>query len=159
MPETEERMRPMAMIKRLSAVAAVIATGLLAAGTARADEVDYLALDEASKQAIRNACGSWAYRDADRWIAPWVEAVDDAAAAARIWALADLAANLSDRAERERVVTYGRSLAPPPRLSASLRPLAVLATLGAASLARGGGALLSGPASAFHALRTGLTGR
>lgn len=65
----------MAMIKRLSAVAAVIATGLLAAGTAGADEVDYLALDEASKRAIRNACGSWAYRDADRWIAPWIEAM------------------------------------------------------------------------------------
>lgn len=88
-----------------------------------------------------------------------VEAVDDAAAAARIWALADLAANVSDGAERGLVVEYGRGLGAPPRLSASLRPLAVLAALGAAALARGGGDLLGGPASAFHALRTGLTGR
>ena len=88
-----------------------------------------------------------------------VEAVDDAVAAARIWALADLAANLSDGAERALVVSYGQSLDPPPRLSASLRPLAVLASLGAAALARGGGDLLGGPASAFHALRVGLTGR
>lgn len=88
-----------------------------------------------------------------------VEAVDDAIAAARIWALADLAANLSDGAERALVVDYGRSLGDPPRLSASLRPLAVLAALGAAALARGGGDLARGPLSAFHALRIGLTGR
>ena len=88
-----------------------------------------------------------------------VAAVDDAAAAARVWALADLAANLSDGAERERVVGCGRGLGAPARLPASLRPLAVLAGLGAAALARGGGALLAGPASAFHALRIGLTGR
>jgi len=88
-----------------------------------------------------------------------VEAVDDAAEAARIWALADLAANISDGAERDLVVAYGRGLGPPPRLSASLRPLAVLAALGAAALARGGDELLAGPASALLALRTGLTGR
>jgi len=87
-----------------------------------------------------------------------VDAVD-AAAAARVWALADLAANLSDAAERELVVELGRNLAPPPRLPRSLRPLAVLAGLGAAALARGGGKLLGGPASAFHALRIGLSGR
>src|SRR5436190_1449068 len=57
------------------------------------------------------------------------DARGDAVAAARIWALADLAANLSDGAERERVVACGRDLAPPPRLSSSLRPLAVLAAL------------------------------
>jgi phytoene synthase len=83
----------------------------------------------------------------------------DAAAAARVWALADLAANLSDGAERALVVECGRNLGSPPRLSATLRPLAVLAALGAAALARGGGELLGGPASAFHALRVGLTGR
>jgi len=82
-----------------------------------------------------------------------------AVAAARIWALADLAANISDGAERERVVACGRELAPPPHLAASLRPLAVLAALGAAALERGGSDLLSGPASAFHALRIGLIGR
>ena len=88
-----------------------------------------------------------------------VMGVDDAAGAARIWALADLAANISDGAERELVVEYGRRLGCPPRLSASLRPLAVLAALGAAALGRGGGELLAGPGSALLALRTGLTGR
>lgn len=88
-----------------------------------------------------------------------VEADGDAGAAARIWALADLAANLSEGAERQLAVDYGRTLIPPRRLSASLRPLAVLAALGAASLARGGGNLLAGPGSALLALRIGLTGR
>jgi phytoene synthase len=88
-----------------------------------------------------------------------VAAEHDVAAAAHIWALADLAAHLSDGAEREMVVEAGRRLGAPPRLSGSLRPLAVLAGLGAAALARGGGDLLTGPVSAFHALRIGLTGR
>ncbi|HEU4650983.1 MAG TPA: hypothetical protein VFS49_06170 [Croceibacterium sp.] len=87
-----------------------------------------------------------------------VDRAADAAAAARIWALADLAANLADGAERERVVEHARGLAPPPRLPAALRPLAVLAGLGAAALARGGGRLVGSPASAFHALRFGLIG-
>ena len=87
------------------------------------------------------------------------EAPENAAAAGRVWALADLAANLSAGAERRLAVDYGRSLDPPPRLPASLRPLAVLAALGAAALARGGGELLAGPRSALLALRTGLTGR
>ena len=88
-----------------------------------------------------------------------VEAVEEASAAARIWALADLAANLSEGAERRLAVDYGRTLGSPSRLSASLRPLAVLAALGAASLKRGGGDLLAGPGGALIALRIGLTGR
>ena len=87
-----------------------------------------------------------------------VEAVGDAEQAARIWALADLAANLSDGEERAVAVEYGRSLEP-PRLSASLRPLAVLAGLGTAALKKGGAPLLSGPGSTFLALRIGFTGR
>lgn len=78
--------------------------------------------------------------------------------AAQIWALADLAANLSDDAERALVVEQGRDLAPPP-LPTALRPLAVLAGLGQAALARGGAPLLSGPGSTLRALRIGLTGR
>ena len=74
-------------------------------------------------------------------------------------ALADLAANMSDGAERALVVDYGRTVPPTPRLSAALRPLAVLAGLGAAALARGGGPLLSGPGSTLLALRIGMTGR
>lgn len=88
-----------------------------------------------------------------------VARVEDAAAAARIWALADLAANISDGAERRLVVQYGRSLPPAPRLSASLRPLAVLAGLGEAALAQNGAPLLQGPRSLLLALRIGLAGR
>jgi len=84
---------------------------------------------------------------------------EDAAGAARIWAAADLAANVSDGRERDQVVAYGRNLPPPPRLSASLRPLAVLAGLGAAALAGGGRPLLTGPRSVLRALRIGFTGR
>lgn len=84
---------------------------------------------------------------------------EQAAEAAKIWALADLAANLSDGAEHDLVVEYGRRLGAPPRLSASLRPLAVLAGLGASALADGGRPLLSGPRSALAALRIGMTGR
>lgn len=86
-------------------------------------------------------------------------APDEAADAARIWALGDLAAHLSSGAERDLVIEYGRTLPPPPRLPASLRPLAVLAALGAAAIERGGGPLLAGPRSAFTALRIGMTGR
>lgn len=88
-----------------------------------------------------------------------ISAREDAAAAARVWALADLAAHLSDGPERALVVEYGRTLPAPPRLSASLRPLAVLAALGWAALDRGGAPLLSGPRSALRALRIGMTGR
>ena len=86
------------------------------------------------------------------------EAVEAAEQAARIWALADLAANISDGEERALVVDYGRPIVPPP-LSASLRPLAVLAGLGARALQQGGAPLLSGPGSTLLALRIGLTGR
>ena len=87
-----------------------------------------------------------------------VNPISDAEAAARIWALADLAANISDGAERDLVVEYGRDLVP-PRLSASLRPLAILAGLGSAALRKGGTPLLSGPTSMLLALRIGFTGR
>lgn len=87
-----------------------------------------------------------------------VEASADAALAARIWALADLAANVSDDAERALVVERGRDLVV-PRLPASLRPLAVLAGLGRAALDKGGTPLVKGPGSALLALRIGLAGR
>lgn len=86
------------------------------------------------------------------------EPAENAEQAARIWALADLAANISDGDERALVVDYGRGLEPPP-LPASLRPLAVLAGLGAAALRKGGAPLLSGPGSTLLALRIGFTGR
>lgn len=84
---------------------------------------------------------------------------DDARIAGRLWALADLAANLSAGEERELVVEYGRGQPIAPLLPASLRPLAVLAGLASAALERGGNALLSGPRSTLTALRIGFTGR
>ena len=79
--------------------------------------------------------------------------------AARLWALADLAAHLSEPAERDAVLALARSAGSPPRLPRGLRPLAILAGLGARALERGGGPLLEGRASAVAALRIGLAGR
>ncbi len=81
------------------------------------------------------------------------------APAARCWALADLAANLSAAEEREPVVALGRLGAAPAALPRQMRPLAVLAGLGWAALARGGGPLLDGPTDGLRALRIGLIGR
>jgi phytoene synthase len=83
----------------------------------------------------------------------------NAAAAGEIWALADLAAHLADGAEKELVIAYGITRLPSPQLPASLRPLAVLAGLGARALGQGGAPLLTGPRSTFLALRIGLAGR
>jgi 15-cis-phytoene synthase len=88
-----------------------------------------------------------------------VAASHDAMEAARLWALADLAANISDGAERRLVVECGRALPSPPRLPPSMRPLAVLAGLGARALRRGGALLLARPEDTFAALRIGCTGR
>jgi 15-cis-phytoene synthase len=88
-----------------------------------------------------------------------VAASDDVREAARVWALADLASNISDDAERRLVVECGRALLPPPRLPALMRPLAVLAGLGARALRRGGMPLLARPGDTLAALRIGWTGR
>ena len=82
---------------------------------------------------------------------------ESAKQAARTWALADLAANVSDEAERALVIGQGR--APVPALPSSLRPLAVLAGLAERALRRGGTPLLNGPAATLLALRIGLFGR
>lgn len=87
-----------------------------------------------------------------------IKSASDAGQAARIWALADLAANVSGTAERALVVEQGRDHAV-PRLPAALRPLAVLAGLGRAALDKAGAPLLGGPGTLFLALRIGLTGR
>lgn len=85
-----------------------------------------------------------------------VEAVRDAA---RIFALADLASNIRDDAEREMVIEFSRDQLPLRRLPTSSRPLAVLAGLGKFALDRGGLPLLNGPRSVLLALRIGLAGR
>jgi len=74
------------------------------------------------------------------------------------WALADLAAGLSDAEERAMIVGIAPAEGRPP-LSRSLRPVAVLDGLARRSLAAGGLPLLEGPASALAAMRLGLLGR
>jgi phytoene synthase len=79
--------------------------------------------------------------------------------AARYWALADLAANLSDAGERARVIECARGEPFAPPGGRALRPLAILGGLGRRALARGGRPLLDGRVSALAALRLGLLGR
>jgi phytoene synthase len=81
-----------------------------------------------------------------------------AAACARLWALGDLAANLSQSAERAAVIGSAAALPRPP-LPRRLRPLAVLAGLAERSLHRGGGPLIDGPRAILLAARLGITGR
>jgi phytoene synthase len=86
-------------------------------------------------------------------------ATQQAMVAGRLWALADLAANISDPAERAAVLAHASADAPPPPLPRALRGLAVLAGLARRSLARGGTPLMAGRGSALAALRIGLVGR
>lgn len=96
----------------------------------------------------------------------WTALADELGAAgrpvvpsARTWALADLAANLSDLDERALVVEFaGRQdyIIPGGRM---LRPLAILGALGRRAIARGGRPLLEGRGAALTAFRVGLFGR
>lgn len=79
--------------------------------------------------------------------------------AGRIWALADLAANISDAQERADALALARDGGAPPALPRSLRPLAVLAGLGWRAVQSGGGPLLAGRSAALAAFRLGLVGR
>jgi phytoene synthase len=80
-------------------------------------------------------------------------------AAASWWALADLAANLTETAERTAVLSAAVTLPALGTLPRGLRPLAILAALGRRSLARGGGPLLSGFGAFLAAMRVGIAGR
>jgi 15-cis-phytoene synthase len=82
-----------------------------------------------------------------------------AAAAGRVWALADLAANISNPQERADAIALVQAEGPPPALPRSLRPLAVLAGLGWRAAQAGGGDLLAGRSAALAAFRLGLFGR
>jgi len=77
----------------------------------------------------------------------------------RYWALADLAANLGDAAEKAAVLAQAGNLKQPGRLPRMLRPLAVLGGLARRSIARGGTPLLDGPAAGLMAMRLGIIGR
>ena len=75
------------------------------------------------------------------------------------WALADLAQGLSDPAERAGVVELAAQTGTAPiRLSANLRPVAVLDGLARRAIARGGAPLLADRISALAALRIGMLG-
>lgn len=83
---------------------------------------------------------------------------EPAADRARVWALGDLAANLSVPRERAAAVVAARG-APHPPLPRALRPLAVLSGLARRALRHGGAPLLDGPVAVFLALRLGIGGR
>lgn len=81
-------------------------------------------------------------------------------AAARAWALGDLALNLGQGDEAEaarRLALAGKGQI--VRLPRAVRPLAVLGALTRRTLERGQGELLDGPLAGLIALRIGLTGR
>jgi 15-cis-phytoene synthase len=82
-----------------------------------------------------------------------------AADCGRLWALGDLAANMSGADERAAAVAAAALLPRCPPLPRALRPLAVLAGLARRSLARGGGPLLEGPRALALAVRLGIAGR
>lgn len=85
---------------------------------------------------------------------------DDAGNAARIWALADLAAGLGNRQERDMTVSlYNGAWTRGQRLPRALRPLAILSGLARRSLAKGGSPLLDGPNASLVAMRIGIAGR
>ncbi len=78
-------------------------------------------------------------------------------AAAQVWALADLAAKVSDPDERTMLITMGTDAANQrASLSARGRALAVLRALGARALAVGGQPLMTGRTAALAALRAAI---
>lgn len=80
-----------------------------------------------------------------------------ARAAALIWALADLAAKVSDSDERAVVIAAGRAAQlPQHRLPPQARALAVLCALGRRSLRRGGRPLMEGRMAAIVAVRAAI---
>lgn len=87
-------------------------------------------------------------------------AMTEAGAAARGWALADLALNLGQAEEAEIVRELARhETGAACRLPRALRSLAVLRGLARRALQRGSAELLDGPGAGFVALRIGLFGR
>ena len=82
-----------------------------------------------------------------------------AEAAARRWALADLARNLGDQSEAATVREAAFALPQSCRLPRALRPLAVLEGLSLRALRRGTGDVLDGPVAMLLAMRLGIAGR
>lgn len=87
-------------------------------------------------------------------------AQEAAIAAARRYVLADLAAKLTDKEEREAALALaGREGMGRIALPRALRSLAVLDGLAQRSIKRGGAPLLDGSGSVLVAIRLGLSGR
>lgn len=111
-----------------------------------AEELDQRALDQF---AAGRAAGWQSLAGEDR---------QPAGAAARQYALADLALNLANSEEAE--LARRAALADPaPVLPRSLRPLALLNGLTRRALVKGAASPMEGPGAAFAALRLGLLGR
>jgi phytoene synthase len=80
-----------------------------------------------------------------------------AAVAARVWALGDLAARVSDAGERRALIALGLTEARQrTRLTPPGRALAVLGALGARALARGGRPLMEGRGAAVMAMKAAI---
>lgn len=77
------------MRRRLFVIAGAV-LALVGAAPGHAGPLDYDALDEAAKAAIKTACHGWIYEDAANWLAGWLDAVSplcDAEEQARLRAL------------------------------------------------------------------------
>lgn len=134
-------------------------TGHEAALVALADGWEHLLAERLDGEAMRGfAAGRAAAFAGLAELAGTVTA--PAAAAGTRWALADLAAHLSQSDERAAVLAAAHALPPEPvSLPRTLRPLAVLDGLARRSLARGGAPLADGPLAGLAALRLGIAGR
>ncbi|SFP09743.1 hypothetical protein [Qipengyuania nanhaisediminis] len=84
---------------------------------------------------------------------------DNARLAGYRWALADLAAHLSDENERNLVLSRADTTPGHGAMHRRARPLAILSGLAERSLTSGGKPLLEGRGAALLALRIGISGR
>ncbi|MFC4255806.1 hypothetical protein GRI97_13285 [Altererythrobacter xixiisoli] len=88
------------------------------------------------------------------------DAAQAAQDAGRVYALADLLGNISSPAEKAQILQLAGKPSPTAfRLPRPLRPLTVLAGLGARAVARGDGHLAAGGGAFALAVRLGLLGR
>ncbi len=78
---------------------------------------------------------------------------------AKLWALGDFAARVTDAIERDAALRCARALPSRAPLPRSMRPLAILAALAGRSVKRGGGSLLGDRGAALLAMRVGIVGR
>jgi 15-cis-phytoene synthase len=111
------------------------------------DEHAALAFARGRATALVIACG-WQEPDA---------AFASAMTAARVWAIADLAANVSHSEERALLIRLGlREASQRGRLNAKTRSLAVLGALGHRALLRGGRPLMEGRGAAIQIAKAAI---